>query len=93
VAAGVAVKGSIVVGEHVLPVTDVELTGGTVRMRVLVVGPIDACDSVGYTLHGDDGHVIMHVPDEPMEWPAQGPGDMLSIVIDLIEQWEPADVA
>jgi len=89
----VAMKGSIVVGAHVLPVDAVELIGGTVRMRVIVVGPIEGCAAVGYTLHGSDGHVIMHVPDVEFEWPEQGPGEMLSITIDLVEQWSAADVA
>lgn len=80
-----APMGTVVIDEHVLPITALHLAGGRIHVTVRITGPLPAVDARDYSLFGRDGSQIVRGNNagRPIRWQRVGPRDTLAVVIQL----------
>jgi len=79
-------KGSIVIDELILPITNIYLSGRSICLEATVHGPVRAVSSTDYVVCDRQGGVVYRTVGRtrPVEWGAMGPDTHLTVTL-LVE--------
>ena len=77
-------KGSVVIDELVIPITDIYLDHGKFWIVAEVTGPIRAVDTRDYIVNGRDGATVVHAKGiSGLEWDQLPAGAHLIVITPL----------
>lgn len=81
-------RGTIVVDELILPITDTYLERGRIYVTALVRGPIRDVNTIGYVVYGRDGEQVWSGVNKnnggaPIVWSNIGPGTSVFVSVSL----------
>ena len=86
-------KGTIVVDELIIPITDIVFKHGLLEITACIEGPVPAVCSAPYRLFGVDGSEI-YCSGSFISWPAIIPGAVLDLtVLVKFEHLRPLDLS
>ena len=87
-------KGSIVINETILPITDIYLRHGKIVFVGTVIGPVPATTATSCTIHDAEGHVVTRGVDlKPIRWHDVAAGESLTVHMPVLLNGESGPIS